>query len=46
MLRMCLQNGEKRLKGVQIAVPVVTGSVAFWLAKKVLAETLPQWASF
>jgi hypothetical protein len=29
------QNGEKRLKGVQFALPVVTGTIAFSLGKKV-----------
>jgi len=29
------QNGEKRMKGVQLAIPVVTGTVAISLGKKV-----------
>jgi hypothetical protein len=32
---MFSQSGEKRLKGVQFSFPVITGTLAFSLGKKV-----------
>ena len=39
------QNGEKRLKGVQLAFPILTGTIAFSLGKKV-RSLLSMFSSF
>ncbi len=41
LLRACLQKGERRLKGKELSFPVVVGTIAFYLGKKVGQRSVP-----
>jgi YEATS domain-containing protein 4 len=40
------QEGEKRLKGVQLALPFVTGTIAFYLGKKATDTATHRWTAY
>lgn len=41
-----MQNGEKRLKGLELSVPIVTGTVAISLGKKATDYATHSWTVF
>ena len=43
---MVRQNGEKRLRGVQLPFALVTGNVAFFLGKKATDEETHRWTVY